>query len=207
MKSTGQPANPRIRTGKRSGVFGRMRFWPRSLTFRVIAFSTIWAVLAQIVVFTLITTLYRQASERGFDSLLSAHLFNLIGSVGVSESGALTGAPDLGDLRFSEPRSGWYWSVEPASNGITGGLRSSSMTGAIPSPSTSEVPFNVEFQRSYMADGLAGEHLAVFESEFVLDTGNQIARFRVMGNESELEQEIAAFSGVCWFICPYSVLA
>ncbi len=193
MKSTGQPANPRMRTGKRSGIFGRMRFWPRSLTFRVIAFSTIWAVLAQIVVFTLITTLYRQASERGFDSLLSAHLFNLIGSVGVSESGALTGAPDLGDLRFSEPRSGWYWSVEPASNGITGGLRSSSMTGAIPSPSTSEVPFNVEFQRSYMADGLAGERLAVFESEFVLDTGNQIARFRVMGNESELEQEIAAF--------------
>lgn len=193
MKSAGQPANPRMRTGKRSGIFGRMRFWPRSLTFRVIAFSTIWAVLAQIVVFTLITTLYRQASERGFDSLLSAHLFNLIGSVGVSESGALTGAPDLGDLRFSEPRSGWYWSVEPASNGITGGLRSSSMTGAIPSPSTSEVPFNVEFQRSYMADGLAGERLAVFESEFVLDTGNQIARFRVMGNESELEQEIAAF--------------
>lgn len=170
-----------------------MRLWPRSLTFRVIAFSTMWAILAQVVVFTLITTLYRQASERGFDSLLSAHLFNLIGSVGVSEDGRLTGAPDLGDLRFSEPRSGWYWSVEPASAGVTGGLRSSSMTGAIPSPSITAVPFNTEFQRSYVADGLAGEHLAVFESEFVLDTGNQIARFRVMGNESELEEEIAAF--------------
>lgn len=170
-----------------------MRLWPRSLTFRVIAFSTMWAILAQVVVFTLITTLYRQASERGFDSLLSAHLFNLIGSVGVSGDGRLTGAPDLGDLRFSEPRSGWYWSVEPASAGVTGGLRSSSMTGAIPSPSITAVPFNTEFQRSYVADGLAGEQLAVFESEFVLDTGNQIARFRVMGNESELEEEIAAF--------------
>lgn len=170
-----------------------MRLWPRSLTFRVIAFSTMWAILAQVVVFTLITTLYRQASERGFDSLLSAHLFNLIGSVGVSEDGRLTGAPDLGDLRFSEPRSGWYWSVEPASAGVTGGLRSSSMTGAIPSPSITAVPFNTEFQRSYVAGGLAGEELAVFESEFVLDTGNQIARFRVMGNESELEEEIAAF--------------
>lgn len=170
-----------------------MRLWPRSLTFRVIAFSTMWAILAQVVVFTLITTLYRQASERGFDSLLSAHLFNLIGSVGVSEDGRLTGAPDLGDLRFSEPRSGWYWSVEPASAGVTGGLRSSSMTGAIPSPSITAVPFNTEFQRSYVADGFAGEHLAVFESEFVLDTRNQIARFRVMGNESELEEEIAAF--------------
>lgn len=170
-----------------------MRLWPRSLTFRVIAFSTIWAILAQVVVFTLITTLYRQASERGFDSLLSAHLFNLIGSVGISDNGVLTGAPDLGDLRFAEPQSGWYWAVEPASSGITGGLRSSSMTGAIPSPSPTEVPFNTEFQRSYFADGLAGERLAVFESEFVLDTRNRVARFRVMGNESELEQEIGAF--------------
>ena len=72
-----------------------MRF-VRSLTFRVIAFSTIWAVLALIVIATIISTLYRQASERGFESLLSAHLFNLIGSVGISEDGRLTGSPDLG---------------------------------------------------------------------------------------------------------------
>ncbi|WP_274533358.1 ATP-binding protein [Mesorhizobium sp. Root157] len=157
------------------------------------AFSTVWAVLALVVIFTLITTLYRQASERGFDSLLSAHLFNLIGSVGVSEQGMLTGAPDLGDLRFSEPQSGWYWSVEPASSGLTGDLRSSSMTRSIPSPSVAEVPFNSGFQRNYLTEGLEGEQLQVFESEFVLDAKNRIARFRVMGNETELEQEIGAF--------------
>ena len=133
--------------------------WPRSLAFRVIAFSTVWAILTLIVISTVITTLYRQASERGFDSLLSAHLFNLIGSVGVSERGALTGAPDLGDLRFSEPNSGWYWSVEPASEGVHGDLRSSSMTETIPSPSVAEVPFNASFQRSYPTDGIDGEEL------------------------------------------------
>ena len=63
---------------------------PRSLAFRVIAFSTGWAILALFVILTVISTLYRQASERGFDSLLSAHLFNLIGSVGVSDDGRLT---------------------------------------------------------------------------------------------------------------------
>ncbi|MER9659373.1 ATP-binding protein [Mesorhizobium sp. M0159] len=170
-----------------------LRSWPRSVAFRVIAFSTVWAILTLVVIFTLITTLYRQASERGFDSLLSAHLFNLIGSVGVSESGQLTGAPDLGDLRFSEPNSGWYWSVEPASEGVHGDLHSSSMTKAIPSPSVAEVPFNASFQRSYSADGIEGEQLEVFESEFVLDAKNRAARFRVMGNQTELEQEIATF--------------
>ncbi|MER9425297.1 ATP-binding protein [Mesorhizobium sp. M0317] len=158
-------------------------------------FSTIWAILTLIVIFTLITTLYRQASERGFDSLLSAHLFNLIGSVGVSESGQLTGAPDLGDLRFSEPNSGWYWSVEPASEGVHGDLHSSSMTTTIPSPTVAEVPFNSSFQRSYSTDGIGDEQLEVFESEFVLDAKNRAARFRVMGNKTELEQEIATFQG------------
>ncbi|RWM99940.1 MAG: histidine kinase [Mesorhizobium sp.] len=170
-----------------------LRFGPHSLAFRVIAFSTVWAILTLIVIFTLITTLYRQANERGFDSLLSAHLFNLIGSVGVSEGGSLTGAPDLGDLRFSEPNSGWYWSVEPASEGVSGELHSSSMTEPILSPSVAEVPFNASFQRSYATEGINGEELEVFESEFVLDAKNRAARFRVMGNRTELEQEIGAF--------------
>lgn len=170
-----------------------IRSWPRSLAFRVVAFSTVWAIVALIVIFTLITTLYRQASERGFDSLLSAHLFNLIGSVGISDNGELTGSPDLGDLRFSEPNSGWYWSVLPASEGVTGERHSSSMTEDIPSPSAAEVPFNASFQRTYTTDGLNGEELQVFESEFVLDAKNHVARFRVMGNETELEAEISAF--------------
>ncbi|ODT08266.1 MAG: histidine kinase [Mesorhizobium sp. SCN 65-20] len=166
---------------------------PRSLAFRVIAFSTIWAILAFALIFTVIGSLYRQTSERGFDSLLSAHLFNLIGSVGVSESGTLTGGPDLGDLRFSEPESGWYWSVEPVSKGLVGQLRSSSMTEAIPSPGADEVRFDNDFQRQYRTEGISGEELEVFESEFVLDSQNRIARFRVMGNRSELEDEIRGF--------------
>lgn len=165
----------------------------RSLAFRVVAFSTIWAIVALIVIYTVIAALYRQTSERGFDSLLSAHLFNLIGSVGVSASGGLTGAPDLGDLRFSEPESGWYWEVQPIGRGLTGDLRSLSMTAAVPSPSTADVPFNASFQRNYTIEGIGSEDLEVFESEFVLDSQNRVARFRVMGNRSELEREIDVF--------------
>ena len=165
----------------------------RSLAFRVVAFSTLWAIVTLIVISTIISALYRQASERGFDSLLSAHLFNLIGSVGVSDKGVLTGSPDLGDLRFSRPRSGWYWSVEPVSGELTGMLNSLSMTEPIPSPTFAEVPFSQGFQRSYVTQGIAGEELQVFESEFVLDAENRIARFRVMGNRTELEAEIASF--------------
>ncbi len=166
---------------------------PRSLALRIIALSTIWAIVTLVATSTIISTLYRQASERGFNSLLSAHLFNLISSVDVTDSGALTGSIDLGDLRFSEPASGWYWAVEPLSGGLTGQLRSPSMTKAIASPPAIEVPFNSEFQRSYRTSGIDGEELQVIENEFVLDEQNRVARFRVMGNRTELEDEIGAF--------------
>lgn len=171
--------------------FMKHRF--NSLAFRVVAFSSFWAIVTIIVIATVISTLFRQASERGFDSLLSAHLFNLIGSVGADEDGNLQGAPNLGDLRFTVPRSGWYWSVEPVSEGLAGELSSPSMLEPLSSPMASEVPFDFEFQRNYRIDGLNGEELEVYESEFALDAQNRIARFRVMGNRSELEQDIAAF--------------
>lgn len=163
-----------------------------SLAFRVIAFSTIWALVALVVIATIISTLFRQASENGFESLLTAHLFNLISSVGVAEGGVLEGAPNLGDMRFTVPRSGWYWVVEPVS-GVSGQLSSLSLVEPIASPAPDEVPFNDQFQRSYISDGLAGEAIEIFESEFVLDEDNRVARFRVMGNRTELETDIAAF--------------
>jgi signal transduction histidine kinase len=187
----------------RHGRTWRLRgaaFLFRSLTFRVIAFSTLWAVVTLIIIATIISALYRQASERGFESLLSAHLFNLIGSIGVSDTGELIGSPDLGDLRFSEPDSGWYWSVEPVSGGVKGSQRSISMTGDIPSPPPSDVPFNLNYQRNYTTEGIDGEAIEVFESEFELDEKGRVARFRVMGNRTELEAEIASFN---WRLATY----
>lgn len=171
--------------------------WLNSLTFRVVAFSTLWAIVALVVIATIIATLFRQASERGFENLMTAHLFNLISSVGVSDDGALRGSPNLGDLRFTVPRSGWYWAVEPVEE-VSGQLRSLSLMRDVPSPSVSLVPFNAAFQRSYVADGLAGETIEVFETEYGLDGENRVARFRVMGNRTELEADISAFERQLW---------
>ena len=113
-----------------------------SLAFRAIAFSTVWAVVALVVIATVISTLFRQASERGFESLLTAHLFNLISSVGVTDDGRLEGSPNLGDLRFTIPWSGWYWSVEPVSDNVTGQIGSLSLIEDIPTPSPTAVPFS-----------------------------------------------------------------
>ena len=169
------------------------RFLPRSLAFRIIAFSTIWAFATLVLITTVISTLFRDASERGFESLLSAHLFNLISSVEVDDRGALTGSPNLGDLRFLRAGSGWYWSVEPGSPNVTGQLSSLSLTQPVAALPTSEVPFDASYQRRYWTDGIEGEKIEVIESEFLLDGENRVARFRMMGNRTELEAEIDTF--------------
>jgi signal transduction histidine kinase len=165
---------------------------PRSVAFRVIAFSTVWAIITLVIIATVISALYYRSSVRSFRTLLSAHLFNLVSSVSVSPDGRLSGNPDLGDLRFNEPGSGWYWSVTPVSSGLHGDLRSPSLTGSIPEPRRA-VPFGADFRRHYRARGPGGERLEVLESEVVLDTNNRIARFLVTGNRHELLAEIDRF--------------
>ncbi len=47
--------------------------------------------------------------------------------------------------------------------------------------------------RSYTLPGLDNEELSIVETEVVLDNSNRVARFRVMGNLSEVLNEIANF--------------
>ena len=166
-----------------------------SLTVRVIVLSSVWALLALVVVGGLISTLYERTATRGFEDLLAAQLYNLVNSVTVSETGYLSGSPDLGDLRYSQPLSGWYWEVIPASDNTRGRLISSSLGILdIASEPTSQVPFDPLYRRSYDASGLDGELLKVVETEVVLDAQNHAARFRVMGNAGVVAADVADFN-------------
>lgn len=165
-----------------------------SLAVRVIAFSSLWAVAALVVVGGLISSIYSETASRGFEDLLVAQLYNIVNSVSATPAGILTGSPDLGDLRYSQPLSGWYWEVLPASPNTTGRLVSISLgPAAIASPATETAPFDLYYRRNYETEGLEGETLKVVETEIVLDQDNHVARFRVMGNGSLLQADIGRF--------------
>ncbi len=175
-----------------------MTWLPKSLAARVITFSTVWAIVALVVIATVVSALFREASERGFDSLLAANLFNLVASVGAASDGTLTGLPELGDERYLTADSGWYWSVEPQSAGLKGDLRSPSLRATVAAPSVAAVPFDAGFQRHYAATGPGGQNLAVLETEVVLGGPDRIARYRVMGNLDDLNAEIDYFNRQLW---------
>ena len=126
-------------------------------------------------------------------------MFILLGAVGLSENGRLEGVPNLGDIGFIAPRSGYYWEVAPITDAIPNTLRSASMTGDIDVPPVSGIPFDSDFQRTYDVPGLAGEQVRVVETEYVLGNENQVARFRVMGNLSILSDELGQFRRLLYY--------
>lgn len=151
---------------------------------------------AFLVIGGLISTLYERTAVVGFEAVVRAQLFNLVNSVSVSPEGFLTGSPNLGDLVFSRPLSGWYWEVIPVGEGTLGRLSSVSLGGGrIDMPSVEDVPFDTQYRRSYRATGLDGETVHVEEMEVALDPSDHAARFRAMGNASLVETDVSAFNG------------
>jgi signal transduction histidine kinase len=169
----------------------------RSLTFRVLLLASLWAAVALIVIAVVISTLYRQSAEKSFRDLLRAQLYNVINSVSTGEDTRLSGAPQLGDLRFFQPQSGWYWIVEPIGGALASEtLTSSSLgTGSIPIADTDTIPFDTRYERFYTTIDSFGNEVEVGETEVVLDDEGRTARFRVVGNRDVLEADIDDFSG------------
>ncbi len=190
------------------------KWLPKSLALRVMTISAFWALLSLIVVSTIITGIYRDAAEARFKEQLLENLQRLVGAISVDRDGNLTsvldaglkklqdanGNPfsvvDLGLKKFQKVNSGWYWTVDPAGGNVKGAYRSLSLRqSSIPSVDTSAIPFDQKtFLRSYPSAGLAGETLEIVESEQSFDDISQVARFRMMGNRSEVLREIDAFS-------------
>ncbi len=168
----------------------------KSLTARVLLLTTIWSTVALVVIGLLISTLYRKSAERGFQDLLRAQLYNVINSVTIGDQGGgLSGSPQLGDLRFAQPKTGWYWVVEPLGTYTAPPLVSPSLGSvSIPVPSVLEAPFDKNYERYYQVTDASGNRIQVAETEVVLDTDGRAARFRVTGNVDVVEDDVRNFS-------------
>ncbi|MGV8935994.1 MAG: sensor histidine kinase [Allorhizobium sp.] len=167
----------------------------RSLTERVLLFATLWSAVALVTIALVISTLYRQGAERSFANLLRAQLYNVINSVSIGDDGGLTGRPELGDLRFSQPSTGWYWIVEPLGSFSANPISSTSLgIEKLSVPTLSEAPFDDHYERFYRLTDDEGNELRVAETEVVLNTEGHAARFRVTGNQTVVEDEIRGFS-------------
>ena len=82
-----------------------------SIRIRLIFGSGFWIVGALVITGLILTQLFRDHVERGFDARLNAHMLELLVLIEVAPEGsaALAGFPTNPD--FDQPFSGWYWTV------------------------------------------------------------------------------------------------
>lgn len=166
-----------------------------SLTSRVLLFATIWAVVGLVVMAIVVSALFRQSAERGLRDLLRAQLFATINAVSIDETTKeLTGVPEMSELGFVQPESGWYWSVEPLGDYKVAPLRSASFEGVtVPTVPHSVVPYNARFERYYATTDSVGNDVRVAEAEIQLDDEDHAVRFRMIGNHAVVQQDVQAF--------------
>jgi signal transduction histidine kinase len=88
-----------------------------SLAFRLIASASLWSAVALLVAGLIITSLYSQSVQRAFDERLNVYLRTLIGNLATQDPTKLTDPGNLGEVRFEDTYSGWYWQVRRANAG------------------------------------------------------------------------------------------
>ena len=171
-----------------------MRF-ANSLTLRSLALTTVWFAIALLVIAIVISALYRNAAERGFRQLLQAEMFNVINSVSIDDEGELKGSPQLGNLNYQQPQTGWYWVVDPLYDKSKKSLQSPSL-GAQDLPVTpeSEVPYDGNYRRTYIVRDDNNNDLAVIETVVVMDEKDRATRIRVSGNRDAVDNDVRWFS-------------
>lgn len=183
-----------------------------SLTARILIYTTIWSAVGVVIIAVVISTLYEQGAEKSLHDLLRAQLFSAINSVSIdSSSHRLTGSPQMSELGFQQPASGWYWIVQPVGDYKADPLTSPNYFGvAVPSVTNDVAPFNSRFERYYATADSAGNQVRVAEAEISLDEepaddidptmpNNKepvyhIVRFRMIGNHRVVVEDVAAFN-------------
>lgn len=166
---------------------------PNSLAFRLVAGAALWVIAALAVGGVILSSLFRDSVEQNFDARLIGLLESLV-AVSEAEPGEpLRLARPLGEPRFEQAYSGWYWQI-----GTTDGqlLRSRSL-------------FDQTLDSGARADqgpvgrafgaGPDGEALRVIARDIVLPGFETPTRFTVAADLSGVEREVQRFnSTLAW---------
>ncbi|MHC2436938.1 ATP-binding protein [Bradyrhizobium sp. USDA 4451] len=82
-----------------------------SLATRLFVSATAWVVVILAITGVILSSVYRDATERAFDRRLNLYLRTLIAEVATPDEPADRQFQSLGEPLFDLPLSGWYWQI------------------------------------------------------------------------------------------------
>lgn len=171
---------------------------PHSLAFRLITSAALWCAFALIVGGYALATIFEDTVVRRFDDRLIANWESLVASAELDEQGRIVDVGLVGDLRFQEAFSGWYWQVTPvgdAGNTLNyeNGLNSRSLWDSALelSVDTSQT----QYQKEVVA-GPEGQTLRLVARKIRLPNADQPYVIAVAGDQAEIDIEASRFNAI-----------
>ena len=82
-----------------------------SLATRLFVSATAWVVVILCITGVILSSVYRDATERAFDRRLNLYLRTLIAEVATPDEPPDRQFQSLGEPLFELPLSGWYWQI------------------------------------------------------------------------------------------------
>jgi signal transduction histidine kinase len=163
-----------------------------SLALRLFLWATAWTVVILLVTSIILSSLYRGAVERAFDSRLGVYLRTLISDVASPENPNEPFPQSVSEPLFELPLSGWYWQVTRIDGGKPDVRASRSLwDGSLPRLPVENAAAAVAIRTGYAA-GPEDQKLRVVERTIDLgDEGTFLVS--VAGDAAEIEDDIRSF--------------
>ncbi|MBK5912526.1 hypothetical protein CCR85_13620 [Rhodothalassium salexigens] len=163
---------------------------PGSLTLRLVAVAGVWVVAALTAGGAILSLAFRDYAVRDAEALLTQTLETLIGVTEHGGPGPLSFSRALGDERFREPYSGYYWQI--------------ARPDAAPAVSRSlwDVRLDPDWDRpaargAYrLLDGPDGQRLKAAVRDVTLPGSPETLRFMVATDIAEVEADIDRFNAL-----------
>jgi signal transduction histidine kinase len=165
-----------------------------SLAFRLFLSATAWIVVILLATGIGLSSLYRHAVERSFDSRLGVYLRTLVAAVAAPEENGDHGNFSLGEPLFELPLSGWYWQIkrlDPAKPETR--VSRSLWDRTLPNLADRDVKADSDGTRRSYVEGPEDQHLRLVERLVDLgDDGHYL--ISVAGDPVEITEETQAFN-------------
>ena len=158
-----------------------------SLAFRLVASAAIWCALLLSVGGFALSRLFADTVERNFDARLRVLLEGVVAGSDLAPDGTLALRPQLGEPRFEQPLSGWYWQISDAGGPLR---RSASLWDeALP-----VIPAPGRLGTTLDLIGPRGEPLRVLSRAIGLPGREKPFVYSVAGDRREIDAETEGFN-------------
>lgn len=163
-----------------------------SLALRLFLWAMVWTVVILLATGIVLSSLYRGAVERAFDSRLSVYLRTLISDVASPDNPNEPFPQSLSEPLFELPLSGWYWQVT-RTDGAKHDVRASRSLwdGGLPKLPVPDAAAALGIRSGYVT-GPEDQKLRLVERN--IDLGDE-GRFlvAVAGDAAEIEEDVRDF--------------